>query len=241
MTTPLVGLTTWRKRLETYIGSDPLHSLADHYVTAVVDSGMVPIMFAAGQSPRDAGRLVAMVDGLVLTGGGDVDPAVYGSTRDQATYGDDPAVDEFEIALVREARALGKPVLAICRGLQLLNVALGGTLNQEVTSEGGLHAPVQGDPVSLNQRRHEVRFEPGSVLAEVYGSNELSVNTLHHQGVEHLADDLVVEGRTSDGLIEAARCRGAWWAVGVQWHPERLDAGHHKPLFTAFRHAIEGG
>ncbi|MEX1125753.1 MAG: gamma-glutamyl-gamma-aminobutyrate hydrolase family protein [Acidimicrobiia bacterium] len=240
MTHPLVGVTTWRRRFETYIGNDPLHSLADHYVAAVVDSGMVPILFPAGQSTTEAGRLVAMVDGLVLSGGGDVDPSVYGAPRNRATYGDDPVVDEFEIALVREARAQGKPLLAICRGLQLLNVALGGTLNQEVTSEGGLHTPVQGDPESLNERRHVVRFEPGSILADVYGSQELAVNTLHHQGVERLADDLVVEGSTSDGLIEAVRCPGGWWAVGVQWHPERLDADHHKPLFTAFRHAIEG-
>lgn len=239
MTTPVIGVTTWRRRFETYIGDDPLHSLADYYVSAVIDSGMVPILFPAGQSTNEADRLLGMVDGLVLSGGGDVDPSTYGAPRDQATYGDDAAVDEFEIALVREARAQAKPLLAICRGLQLLNVALGGTLRQEVTSEGGLHAPVRGDPLLLNDRRHVVRFEPGSRLAGVYESEELTVNTLHHQGVDRLADDLIIEGRTADGLIEAARCRGSWWAVGVQWHPERLDTHHRKPLFAAFRSAIE--
>ena len=241
MTTPLVGITTWRRRFETYIGDDPLHSLADFYVSAVTESGMVPVMLPAGQPAAQAGQLIDLVDGLVLSGGGDVDPAIYGQTRDQATYGDDPAIDEFEIALIRQTRVQGKPLLAICRGLQILNVALGGTLIQEVTTEGGVHSPVRGDPIALNDRRHTVRFEPGSVLAGVYGSDELSVNTLHHQGLDRLANDLIVEGRTSDGLIEAARCRGNWWALAVQWHPERLDAEHHKPLFTAFRQAIEDG
>jgi putative glutamine amidotransferase len=239
VTTPLVGITTWRRKFETYIGNDAVHSLDDYYISDLVESGMVPIMFPAGQPTGEARRLVALVDGLVLSGGGDVDPALYGLPRHPATYGDDPAVDEFEIALILEARVQGKPVLAICRGLQILNVALGGTLTQEVTTEGGVHAPVRGDPKALNARRHTVRFEPGSILAGVYGSEELSVNTLHHQGLDRLARDLMVEGRTSDGLIEAASWSGQWWALGVQWHPERLDAGHQKPLLTAFLHAIE--
>ncbi len=226
-------------QIRAYIGDDPLHSLADYYVSAVTESGMVPVMLPAGQPTAQAGQLIDLVDGLVLSGGGDVDPAVYGQPRDQATYGDDPAVDEFEIALIEEARAQGKPVLAICRGIQILNVALGGTLIQEVTTEGGVHSPVRGDPVALDDRRHTVRFEPDSLLAGISGSDELSVNTLHHQGLDRLAKDLIVEGRTSDGLIEAARATGSWWALAVQWHPERLDAEHHKPLFTAFRQAIE--
>jgi putative glutamine amidotransferase len=239
MIAPLVGVTTWRRRFETYIGDDPLHSLADFYVSAVVESEMVPILFPAAQDTGLANRMVSMVDGLLLSGGGDVDPSLYGADRDRATNGDDPTVDEFEIALVKEAQAQGKPVLAICRGLQLLNVAFGGTLDQEVTFEGGVHAPVQGDPVLLNERRHMVQFESGGLLARIYGSDQLAVNTLHHQGVGRLADALGVEGRTSDGLIEATRFDGDWWAVGVQWHPERLDAQHHKPLFAAFRTAIE--
>ncbi|MCZ6519109.1 MAG: gamma-glutamyl-gamma-aminobutyrate hydrolase family protein, partial [Actinobacteria bacterium] len=122
----------------------------------------------------------------------------------------------------------------------LLNVALGGTLHQEITSRGGVHELIseKTDPDDINAWRHVVRFEPGSLLAGLYGSEEAKVNTLHHQGVDVLASGLVVEGRTDDGLVEAARCEGDWWALGVQWHPERMDDDHHA-LFHAFREAIE--
>ena len=99
---------------------------------------------------------------------------------------------------------------------------------------------MRGDPAELNERRHTVRFQPGSMLGDIYGSDELSVNTLHHQGLDRIAEGLIVEGRTDDGLVEGARVDGPWWALAVQWHPERLDADHYKPLFTAFRQAIEG-
>ena len=150
-------------------------------------------------------------------------------------------VDDFEIAVVTAARAQDKPVLAICRGLQLLNVALGGTLAQDVLVSGTAHELINKDTdrVELNARRHVVQLEPESVLAGLYQSSEAKVNTLHHQGIERLAPELIVEARTDDGLIEAARCDGAWWALGVQWHPERME-GEHRELFHAFREAISG-
>ncbi len=143
--------------------------------------------------------------------------------------------------MVTAARAQDKPVLAICRGLQLLNVALGGTLAQDVLVSGTAHELINKDTdrVELNARRHVVQLEPESVLAGLYQSSEAKVNTLHHQGIERLAPELIVEARTDDGLIEAARCDGAWWALGVQWHPERME-GEHRELFHAFREAISG-
>ncbi len=131
-------------------------------------------------------------------------------------------------------------MLAICRGIQLLNVALGGTLNQLVTGAGTVHEPItaDSDPDDVNSRRHVVTFEDGSLIGEIYGTKEAKVNTLHHQGIARVADELVVEGRTDDGLIEAARCLGDWWALGVQWHPERME-GDHQKIFEAFREAIE--
>lgn len=240
MSEPLVGVTAWRRELDTFLGLERLQTLSDYYGRAVIANGMLPVIFPNGQSPEKADRLVSLVDGLILSGGDDVDPA---------TYGADPAgskhqsrdVDDFEIALVRAARDQGKPVLAICRGIQLLNVALGGTLRQEVGSPGSVHEPIteETDPEYANQMRHVVRFEQGSMLAEAYGSGEIKTNTLHHQGIDRLAEDLIVEGRTDDGLVEAARCNGSWWALGVQWHPERLDTDHQQPLFGAFRSAVE--
>jgi len=239
MNRPVVGITAWRRRLDTFLGSEMLQTLSTYYSDATIAADMTPVIFPNGQDPSIASNLIEKVDGLVISGGDDVDPATYGEVERGAT-GQSSAVDEFEIALLREARAHNKPVLAICRGIQLLNVALGGTLNQEITGEGTVHdlIPSDADPAELNERRHIVDLEEGSVLALLYGTQELKVNTLHHQGIENLASELVAEGRTEDGLIEAVRCDGEWWAIGVQWHPERMDLSHQNPLFGAFRDSI---
>ncbi|HJQ78092.1 MAG TPA: gamma-glutamyl-gamma-aminobutyrate hydrolase family protein [Acidimicrobiia bacterium] len=236
---PLVGVTAWRRTLETYYGPDNLHTLSARYMSSLAAAGITPVIFPAGLDPSEADQLVAKVDGVILSGGDDVDPAIYGAENNDSVR-TDPDVDRFEIALVASARERAKPLLAICRGIQLLNVALGGTLRQEVTSEGGVHELISDDNEEMSSRRHVVRFEEGSLLAEIYGASEAKVNTLHHQGVGELSPELVVEGRTDDGLIEAARWPGDWWAVAVQWHPERLDGEHHL-LFSAFREAIERG
>lgn len=236
---PLVGITSWRRHLETFYGPDTLQTLSTHYTESVSAAGMIPVMFPAALDPDDAARLVDMVDGVLISGGDDIDPSSYGAAN-TASKNASTEVDVFEVAVARAAQRQGKPVLAICRGLQLLNVALGGTLLQEVTSEGGVHEPVTRDHEEMKARRHVVRFEPGSTLAAMYGAAEAKVNTLHHQGVDRVADDLIVEGRTDDGLIEAARYSGDWWALGVQWHPERMD-GDHQSIFAELRTAIQTG
>lgn len=234
---PLVGITSWRRRLETFYGPDTLQTLSVYYTDSLVAAGMTPVLFPGALPTADADRLVAMVDGVVLSGGDDIDPISYGAenTDSKRSYTE---VDAFEIAVVGAARAQGKPVLAICRGLQMLNVALGGTLRQEVTAEGGVHDTISDDHEEMSARRHVVRFESDSLLAGVYGTSEAKVNTLHHQGVDQLADELVVEGRTDDGLIEAVRYAGDWWALAVQWHPERLE-GDHQRLFAEFKKMME--
>ncbi len=236
---PLVGITGWRRTLDTLYGPDRLHTLSTYYTDSVIAAGMVPLIFPGGQGSEAAEHLVAKVDGVLLSGGDDLDPASYGE-EPTASKHYDREVDRFEIAVVEAARAQGKPVLAICRGLQLLNVALGGTLRQEVTGDpDGIHPPFTPEttPEEMNARRHVVRFEEGSTLREIYRADEAKVNTLHHQGLAELAPQLVVEARTEDGLIEGARWPGAWWALGVQWHPERMD-GDHQEVFAAFREAI---
>lgn len=228
---PLVGVTTWKRRLETFYGPDTLMTLSVSYTRSILEADLLPVMIPAGLHPADAPALVRMVDGLVLSGGDDVHPETYGA-EPTVSKGIDRDVDAFEIALIQAAREAGKPVLAICRGMQILNVALGGTLHQEVTSEGGVHELISkdSDPEEMNARRHVVRFEEGSILAGLYGSGEAKVNTLHHQGIDRIAPDLVVEARSDDGLVEAARFAGDWWALGVQWHPEKMDAGHRHVL-----------
>lgn len=240
MTEPLIGVTAWRRELDTYLGREALQSLSDYYSRAIIAAGMVPLIFPNGQDPSRAERLVSLVDGVVLSGGDDVDPASYGAEPDGSKR-NHRDVDEFEIAVVAAARHQGKPLLAICRGMQLLNVALGGSLDQEVTGESEQHEEItdDSDPDYVNAMRHIVHLEPGSELSNMYGTTELKTNSLHHQGIDRLAVELVVEGRTEDGVIEAARCTDGWWALGVQWHPERMDLEHQEPLFGAFREAVK--
>lgn len=235
---PIVGITAWRRRLDTFYGPDRLHTLSTFYADAVIDAGMTPLVIPAGQVSDDADKIVSLIDGLLLSGGDDVDPASYGEPN-TASAKVDPDVDRFEIALIAAARAQRKPVLGICRGLQILNVAHGGTIAQEVTAEGTPHEPfVPGtDPEIWNERRHTVEFEEDSLMREVYRSEHAKVNTLHHQGIARLGSDLVAEGRSDDGLIEAFRSDGDWWMLGVQWHPERMDLDH-RGVFAAFREAI---
>ncbi len=237
---PVIAVTAWRRDLDTYLGRESLQTLSSYYTNALIDAGMTPIMFPSGQSADEAARLVEMVDGVLISGGDDFDPASYGAVND-GSRGHSKAVDDFEIAVVEAARSQDKPVLAICRGLQTLNVALGGTLAQDVLVADTAHDLINedSDRDELKARRHVVRFESDSILAGIYKSSEAKVNTLHHQGLDQLGAGLIVEGRADDGLIEAARCEGSWWALGVQWHPERMDGEHHG-VFDAFREAISG-
>lgn len=235
---PMVGVTTWKRRLDTFYGRDTLMTLSTSYTDAMIGAGLNPVMIPAALDPDEAPRFVELLDGLLVSGGDDVHPGTYGA-ESTASKGVDAEVDRFEIALIEAAREAAKPMLAICRGLQILNVALGGTLHQEVTSPGGAHELItdETDPEEMNARRHIVRFEPDSLMAGLYDSQEAKVNTLHHQGLDEIAPDLIVEGRSDDGLVEAARYAGKWWALGVQWHPERMDLDH-RHLLTAFRDQI---
>ena len=240
MAQPLVAVTAWRGEFPTYAGPQVLNTLETTYSEAMIAAGMIPAIVPNGQSPEAAGPILDHVEALVLTGGADIDPDTYDSTRVRVE-GADIAVDQFEIALVTEARSRDLPVLAICRGLQLLNVALGGTLTQDVTAPGTAHEPIEHgyDPDEVEDRRHPVRLETGTLTAKIFGTDEIKVNTLHHQGVDRLATDLVAEGFAPDGLIEAASYRGEWWALGIQWHPERLPYDQRDPLFAALMEAIE--
>lgn len=234
---PVAGITAWRRTLDTYYGPDHLQTLSTHYSDSLIDAGILPVIIPNGQSTEDAPALVSMFDGILISGGDDLDPASYDEEPTAAKHYD-AEVDRFEIALLEAAREQRKPVLAICRGLQLLNVAMGGTLHQEVTTPGGVHDTFSGiTPDEMNARRHIVSFEEGSLLGDLYGSSEAKVNTLHHQGIKDLGDGLIVEAVAEDGLIEALRHDGDWWVVGVQWHPERMEDEHQR-LFAAFREAM---
>lgn len=233
MSHPVVGIAVWRRGLRTAIGDpETLHAVADAYVESVSEAGAVPIILPGSRPASEAADLLDRVDGLLLTGGGDVDPATYGADR-RGSRDDDPAADRWEIALVDEARRRSLPLLAICRGMQLLNVACGGTLRQEVTAARTCHVPVTGTPEEIRARRHLVALSEDGRLRQWYGSDTLDVNSIHHQGVDRLGAGLVVEATAPDGLVEGVAADGDWFALGVQWHPERLP-DHRQPLFSGF-------
>jgi putative glutamine amidotransferase len=196
------------------------------YVKAVRKAGGVPLLLPV-VDPDDAAGLLDRVDGLLMTGGGDVDPANYGaSSVDPRTNGVDPSRDARDIALCRTAVERDIPTLAICRGSQVLNVTFGGTLHQHVDK----HFEIS----RYNELVHDVEVDASSMLATWLGSTALGVNTLHHQATATVGPDARIVARADDGTIEAIEAIGAR-AVGVQWHPEML---RHRPEHLALFEAL---
>jgi putative glutamine amidotransferase len=196
------------------------------YFDAVRAAGGIPVLFdAAPMSTAEIDAALARFDALILTGGPDVDPACYGEDTRPEVYGVDRAADDFEIALVKRAIDRDVRTLAICRGIQILNVALGGSLYQHMPHEPGV--PAHGRPGEANgQREHDVQIEAGSNLAKVLGIDRASASCHHHQALDRLGDGLVVTARADDGIIEGVELDGAP-LLAVQWHPEdtaRIDA-----------------
>ncbi|HEX9991409.1 MAG TPA: gamma-glutamyl-gamma-aminobutyrate hydrolase family protein [Acidimicrobiales bacterium] len=186
---------------------------------------------------EQAAAWLAPFDGLVLTGGADLNPQLYGQEPRPETYGVDAVLDRFELELARAALDLGRPVLAICRGMQVLNVALGGTLDQHITGRPGLVA--HGAPNGGVGALHEVGVDPGSKLAKALGGERVTGMSHHHQAVDALADGLVPVAWTDDGLVEGCEAEDGW-VVAVQWHPE--ETADRDPaqqgLFDAFVAAL---
>jgi gamma-glutamyl-gamma-aminobutyrate hydrolase PuuD len=189
------------------------------YVDAVVRAGGQPVIVNDARDPKE---LLARVDALVLTGGPDVDPRRYGETAHASVYGVDAADDDFECALAEAATVRSIPTLAICRGIQVLNVARGGTLFQHIADDPGV--PPHGQPgVAGGARRHEVTLAADSLLADVMETARVTASCHHHQAIDELGDGLRVVGRAADGIVEALELDGAFM-LAVQWHPEDTAA-----------------
>jgi putative glutamine amidotransferase len=195
-------------------------AVPDLYVDAVRRAGG-RIALLTTPDGAEAKEVLDPFDGLLLLGGGDVEPHRYGAPEHPTLYGLEPDRDDLELRLAREADARGMPTLAICRGFQVANVAFGGTLVPHLPDVEGTEphgTPGGGTPVL-----HDVDVEAGSRLADVTGARTLSCASHHHQAVDRLGDGLLVTGRTSDGVVEAFERPGGWF-VGVQWHPEDTAA-----------------
>lgn len=229
MTRPAVGLT---------IGYDErragLYTLRQEYVRSVEAASGLPLILAPGK-PEDASALLDRVAALVLSGGSDVDPALFGQAPHPKLGRVIRERDDFELALCREALERDLPVLAICRGQQVLNVATGGTLIQDIPSlvSGG----VEHDPRRQRwQRAHLVNILKGTRLHGILGRGTVAVNSFHHQAVDALGKGLVVSARSDgDGVIEGVEMKDRRFVVGVQWHPESFwdKPDGFQPLFDA--------
>ncbi len=217
--TPIIGVTTYHQQASWGPWDRVAAVLPASYVDTVAAAGGAPVLLSpsgVGAGEEAAPSVVDALDALVLTGGGDVDPARYGQPPHPETSGVDPERDSSELALLRAALAVDLPVLAVCRGMQLLNVELGGTLVQHVPDvvDSVRHQPARGCFADV-----DITTEAGSVVAKVVGERA-TVRCSHHQALDHVAPGLVVTARASDGIVEAVEMLTAPFVVGVQWHPE---------------------
>ena len=238
---PLVGLTTSEIRHpgpgEQLPHADAAQEevvLGKGYFAALAAAGAAPVVMPPLE-PELAPAYVAGLAGLCLSGGPDVDPAQYGAEPHPKLGPTQPDIDRFELAVVREAERLGMPVLAICRGAQVLNVAHGGDLYQDLPSEVGTEVHHRRDRPEDPAVWHEVVVEPDSLLARVLGRERVEVNAYHHQAVRRLGDGLRAVAHAPDGVIEAIELPAAEFELGVQWHPEGIaDRPEQAALFAAF-------
>jgi putative glutamine amidotransferase len=241
---PLIGCSTYHKTVEQHSPLE-VYGLTPAYVEAVRAAGGLPVMIPLGLALEELLGILERVDGILLPGGGDVEPARYGGNSADPTLRDvDDDRDWTEVELIRQAVAGDKPLLAICRGHQVFNVALGGTLWEDI----GQHMPgaIIHDCYRSNGRdylAHEVEITAGSCLAQIVGPQSLPVNSLHHQGIRDLAPALRAIALAPDGLIEAVEVPDHPFALGVQWHPEDITQREPrmKRLFQAFVAAAANG
>jgi len=210
-----------------------IHSLDHLYIRAVREAGALP-MLVGWMKPEEAGAILDRVDGVVITGGPDLDPELYEQEITASVDVNRPN-DDRDVALILEARRRDMPLLGICRGLQAVNVALGGELHQHCLSEGHpYHPDLSSDDENRAAFRHEVRLAPGSRLRALYGADKRWVNSLHHQSISRLAEGLKAVAKTPDGAIEAVESTQEWPMLSVQWHPERMEPESEQPLFKGF-------
>jgi putative glutamine amidotransferase len=220
MARPLIGVCAAIERASFGVWSDePATLLPLSYARAIHGAGgMMAMLPPDRRASEDPGELLDRIDALVLGGGADIDPESQGVEAHPETVGSNPDRDRFEIALALGALERGMPLLGVCRGMQVLNVACGGTLDQHIPDRLGheIHRPAPGAWVE-----HEVRIEPDSLAAEAAGTERLTVKSHHHQGIDRIADQLTATAwATDDESVEAIESGDGSFALGVLWHPE---------------------
>ncbi len=232
MAQPVIGLTLDSEPPGGYSKTHPWYALRENYCTAVVEAGGLPILLP--HEPAQVEAYLGLISGLIVTGGAfDVDPALFGAASRHATVTTKDRRTQFELAVTKGAIAADKPVLGICGGQQLLNVALGGTLIQHIPDEIE-NALAHEQPNPRTEPGHKVVIERGTVLYGITKAETMAVNSAHHQAVKDVAPGLVIDARAPDGVIEGIEDPRRRFCIGVQWHPEYgIDPGD-KRIFAAF-------
>jgi putative glutamine amidotransferase len=234
MPSPLIGITT------KYNSSDGKfnHQLSTRYTDAVMAAGGIPVLIPAGLSAEQCTGLIDRLDGLLLTGGGDIDPVLFNGTPHNEVSDISVERDTVEIELVHQAIERNLPFLGICRGLQVVNVALGGTLYTHLPDQ--LPGVLEHSNDDRDGLHHTVVLESDSRLAGIFGTTSLAVNSLHHQGIKDLAPKLHAAAHSPDGLVEAVELTDHPFGLAVQWHPEELQRlDEQKAIFKALILAAE--
>ena len=225
---PVIGIPTQTLQSMGGVSADfpPSWVMSQRYVNALTAAGAVPWLIPLVDDEAAVRAIYDDLDGLFLPGGADIDPASYSEARHPLCDRSDPARDRLELTMARWAMADHRPVLGVCRGLQLMNLAAGGTLYQDLGEQ--MPGSIKHDffPFEGNHRRdflaHEVTLAEGSRIADILGAARVRVNSMHHQGIRDLGDGLVATATAPDGLIEGAEAADGSFFVGVQWHPEAL-------------------
>ena len=243
MSRPVIGVPTQNLQSLGGVPADIPASwvMSQRYIRALTAAGALPWMIPlVGDEPDTLRGIYDELDGVFLPGGADIDPANYGEATHERCDRSDPARDEVELALVRWALVDGKPVLGVCRGLQLVNLAAGGTLYQDLGEQ--MPGSIKHDYFPFGGRyprdylAHEVNVAEHTRLAEIFGAGALKVNSMHHQGVRRLGEQLVASALATDGLVEGIESANGWYLVAVQWHPEALveNSPTSRRLFASF-------
>ena len=227
MVRPCIGITTAHNAEQDY------YYCRNNYIGGVRQAGGVPVLLPPLTDQDELLSCAGRIDALLLSGGGDVRPSLFGEQPHWKLGEVDPERDDFEIGILRLMIDLGKPVLGICRGIQVINVALGGTLYQDRC----LNSPSR---CSISRRlprwfpTHSVTVRQGSRLSDILGATSLQVNSLHHQAIKDVASGLQETARANDGVIEGVEAAGHLWLLGVQWHPEGMWE-HDQAAASLFR------
>lgn len=221
------------------------YTLGKNYVRSLVACGATPILLPTSLDHAAWRDVYAEADGVLLTGGGDVEPSIFGEEKHPTTDDINLERDDIEIALARWTLEDDKPMFAICRGIQVVNVALGGSLIQDIPSQYDQRIEHRGSAIGAarDQVLHEVCIEPGARITEIFGAGNVGVNSFHHQAIKAMGDGLLVTSRAQDGIIESVELPGRRYYLGVQWHPEDMTAGREDmlALFQSFVDASSDG